>query len=180
VPDPLRAQVRKLAGRHKHPTAGALESQSVKTTQVAGGRGYDSGKHVNGRKRHLLVDTLGLLLAVIVTSAALSDPAGAKLLLKQLGGACKKLRRIWVDGTYRGHLLQWVIRHCRFRLQPVLRSDDQKGFVVLPRRWVVERTFAWLTQCRRLGKDYERLPSSSEAMIYIAMTRLMVRRLAAP
>ncbi len=180
VHDSLRAQLRQRAGRHKHPTAGALDSQSVKTTQVALVRGYDAGKHVNGRKRHLLVDTLGLLLAVLVTSAALSDPAGAKLLLKRLGGACKKLRRIWVDGTYRGQLLQWVLLHCRFRLQPVLRSDDQKGFVVLPRRWVVERTFAWLTQCRRLALDYERLPKSSEALIYIAMTRLMVRRLAAP
>jgi putative transposase len=84
------------------------------------------------------VDTLGLLLAVVVTSASLSDPAGAKLLFKRLGGACKKLRRIWVDGTYRGHLLEWVILHCRFRLQPVLRSDEQKGFVLLPRRWVVD------------------------------------------
>jgi putative transposase len=126
-----------------------------------------------------LVDTLGLLRAVIVTSAALSDPAGAKLLFKRLGGAGKKLRRIWVDGTSRGHLLEWVILHCRFRLQPVLRAQGQKGFVVLPRRWVVERTFAWLTQCRRLSKDYEVLPRSSEAMRYIAMTRLMVRRLAA-
>src|SRR5512142_2973068 len=180
IHDTLRAQVRQRVGRHKHPTAGALDSQSVKTTQVAQVRGYDSGKHVNGRKRHLLVDTLGLLLAVVVTSAALSDPTGAKLLLKRLGGACKKLRRIWVDGAYRGQLLQWVLLHCRFHLQPVLRSDDQKGFVVLPRRWVVERTFAWLTQCRRLACDYERLPASSEALIYIAMTRLMVRRLAAP
>src|SRR5436190_6718856 len=177
--DTLRVQVRRGVGRHKHPTAGALDSQSVKTTQMRGLRGYDAGKKVNGRKRHILVDTLGLLLAVVVTSAAVSDPAGARLLLRRLGGACKKLRRIWVDGTYRGHLLEWVILHCRFRLQPVLRCDEQKGFVVLPRRWVVERTFAWLTQCRRLGKDYEVLPESSEAMIYIAMTRLMVRRLAA-
>ncbi len=142
-------------------------------------RGYDAGKHVNGRKRHILVDTLGLLLAVVVTSAALSDAAGARLLFKRLAGACKKLRRIWVDGTYRGHLLDWVIWHCRFRLQPVLRKPGQKGFAVLPRRWVVERTFAWLTQCRRLDKDYETLPESSEALIYIAMIRLMVRRLAA-
>jgi len=179
IHDTLRAQVRERAGRHKHPTAGALDSQSVKTMQIPGVRGYDAGKKVNGRKRHILVDTLGLLLAVVVTSAALSDPAGARLLLRRLGGACKKLRRIWVDGTYRGQLFEWVMLHFHFVLQPVLRSQGQKGFVVLPRRWVVERTFAWLTQARRLGKDYERLPVSSEAMIYIAMTRLMLRRLAA-
>jgi putative transposase len=142
-------------------------------------RGSESGKRVKGRKRHILVDTLGSLLAVVVTSAALSGPAGAKLLLKRLGGAYKKPRCIWVDGTSRGHLLEWVMLHARFRLHPVLRRDDQHGFVVLPCRWVVERTFAWMTQCRRLGKDYEVLPASSEAMIYIAMTRLMVRRLSA-
>lgn len=179
IHDTLRAQVRQRAGRHKHPTAGVLDSQSVKTTQVAGVRGFDSGKRVKGRKRHILVDTLGLLLAVMVTSAARSDPAGARRLLSHLGGACKKLRRIWVDGAYRGHLLEWVLVHCKFVLQPVLRCDGQKGFVVLPRRWVVERTFAWLTQCRRLSLDYERLTESCEALIYIAMIRLMVRRLAA-
>ncbi|GAC1646540.1 MAG: IS5-like element ISMac15 family transposase [Ktedonobacteraceae bacterium] len=130
--DTLRAQVRERVGRHKHPTAGAMDSQSVKTTQMRGVRGYDAGKKVNGRKRHILVDTLGLLLAVVVTSAAVSDPAGARLLLRRLGGACKKVRRIWVEGTYRGHVLEWVALHCRFVLQPVLRSDGQKGFKVLP------------------------------------------------
>jgi len=141
-------------------------------------RGYDSGKMVKGRKRHLLVDSLGLLLAVVVTAASVSDPKGARMLFARLGAGCKKLRRIWVDGTYRGKLLDWVSDHCWFLLEPVLRSDEMKGFVLLKRRWVVERTFAWLTHCRRLGKDYERLPASSEAMIYIAMTRLMIRRLA--
>ena len=176
--DTLRAVVRRKAGRHKHPTAGCLDRQSVKTTQVPGIRGYDKGKNVHGRKRHLLVDTMGLLLVVVVTSAAISDPAGARLLFARLGGACKNLRRIWVDGTYRGTLVDWVVEHFRVVLQPVLRSDDMKGFVVLPRRWVVERTFAWLTPCRRLSKDYEGLSATSEAMIYLAMTRLLLRRLA--
>src|SRR5215470_996135 len=132
-----------------------------------------------GQKRHVLVDTLGLLLAVLVTAASVSDPAGARLLLARLGGACKKLRLIWVDGTYRGQLVEWVAQHMRFVLQPVLRPEGQKGFVLLPRRWVVERTLAWLNQSRRLSKDYERLPKSSEAMIYLSMTRLMLRRLTA-
>ncbi len=177
--DTLRATVRRKAGRHKHPTAGCLDSQSVKCTATPGPRGYDKAKNVNGRKRHLLVDTLGLLLVVVVTAACVQERDGAKLLLQRLTGACKKLRRIWVDGGYRGpSLFAWVTQHCRFCLQVVLRSDDQTGFVVLPRRWVVERTFAWLNHQRRLSKDYERLTSTSEAMIYIAMIRLMVRRLA--
>jgi putative transposase len=119
------------------------------------------------------------LMAIIVTAASGSDPAGARLLFARLGGACKKLRLLWVDGTYRGQLVEWVSQHMRFVLRVTLRPEGTKGFVLLPRRWVVERTLAWLNQSRRLSKDYERLPKSSEAMIYLSMTRLMLRRLAA-
>lgn len=178
IHETLRAQVRQQEGRHKHPTAGCLDSQSVKTTQVPGERGYDAGKQVNGRKRHILVDTLGLLLAVVVTSASVQDRDGARLLFSRLGGACKKLRKIWVDGGYRGSLVTWVAEHFRFVLHLVQRPPEQRGFAVLPRRWVVERTFSWFTLCRRLSKDYERQTESSETFIYMTMTRLMLRRLA--
>lgn len=178
IHDTLRAQERQRVGRHKHPTAGALDSQSVKTSASPAVSGYDSGKKVKGRKRHIVVDTLGLLLAVAVTPANIQDRDGARIVLRRLAGSAKKLRLLWVDGGYRGQLLDWVIAHYRFRLQPVLRSDDQRGFAVLPHRWVVERTLAWISAHRRLAKDYEVLPSTSEAFIYIAMTRLMLRRLA--
>ena len=180
IHDQLRAELRRKVGRDKQASAACMDSQSVKGTHIPGKRGYDSNKRVMGRKRHVVVDTLGLLMAVVVTAASISDPAGARLVLRRLRGlgTGKRLRRIWVDGIYRGKLLEWVVKHFRFVLEQVLRSDDMRGFVVLPRRWVVERTFAWLMQCRRLARDYEILPSSSEAMIYIAMTRLMLRRLA--
>ncbi len=178
IHDTLRARLRESVGRHKHPTAGCLDSQSVKTTQVPGERGFDAGKRIKGRKRHILVDTLGLLLVVVVTAASLQDRDGARRLFKQLPGSCKKLRKVWVDGGYRGQLLEWVKARLWFVLQVVLRPEERQGFVLLPRRWVVERTFAWLNLCRRLSKDYERQTTSSEALIYIAMTRLMLRRLA--
>ena len=178
IHDTLRAAVRRQAGRHKHPTVGVLDSQSVKTTQVPGIRGYDSGKRVKGRKRHLLMDTLGLLLIVVVTTASVSENAGGRLVLTRLGGSGKKLQRIWVAGGYRGTLLTWAWEQWHLILAHVLRPEGQKGFVVHAHRWVVERTFAWLTRCRRLSMDYEGLPTTSEAWIYLAMIRVMIRRLA--
>ena len=178
IHDTLRALVRRQAGRHKHPSAGCLDSQSVKRAARPGPRGFDAGKQCAGRKRHVLVDTLGLLMVVVVTAASVQDRDGARLVLRHCGGACKKLRRVWVDGAYRGQLLAWAWQQVGLILQVVLRSDEARGFVVLPRRWVVERTFAWLNQARRLSKDYEELPATSEAMIQITMIRLMLRRLA--
>jgi putative transposase len=180
--DSLRAAARRQAGRHKHPTAGCLDSQSVRTTEAAAPetRGCDWHKRVKGRKRHLLVDTQGLVMAAAVTTANVQDKAGALLTLGRLGGAGKKLRRVWGDGAYRtaqGHLAAWVERH-GISLAAVQPPAGRRGFAVLPRRWVVERTFSWLYQSRRLSKDYERLPETSEALIYVAMTRLMLRRLA--
>jgi putative transposase len=176
--DRLRAEVRRAAKRHKHPTAGCLDSQSVKTTQISGVRGFDAAKNIKGRKRHLLVDTLGLLMSIVVTAASVQERDGARLVFESLNGSCKKLRRLWVDGGYRGApLATWVALRFHFVLQVVLRNEERTGFAVLPRRWVVERTFGWFNLNRRLSKDYEVLTDNSEAMIYIAMTRLMLRRL---
>ena len=123
------------------------------------------------------MDTLGLLLCVVVTAASVSESAGARLVLSRLPGGCKKLRKVWVDGGYFGTLLEWALLRLRLVLEVVKRAAEQKGFAVLPRRWVVERTFAWLSFHRRLSKDYECFPKTSETLIYIAMTRLMLRRL---
>ncbi len=180
IHDALRAKVREQEKRHKHPTGGCLDSQSVKTTEVGTQEtGFDSGKKVKGRKRHLLVDTCGLLLLVVVTAAAVSDQGGARQIFRRMRGICKKLRKVWVDGTYRGaDWTDFVKEHYRIILEAVTRPEGAKGFAVLPHRWVVERTFAWLNLSRRLSKDYERLPESSEAFVYLAMTRLMLKRLA--
>ena len=177
--DTLRAQVRQQAGRPKPPTAGGVESPSVKPTALGGERGYETGKNVKGRTRHMLVDTRGLLLAVVVTAASVSDPAGARSLCARLGGAWKTRRVLWVDGGYRGQRVDWVSQQMRFVLRVTWRPEGAKGFVLLPRRWGVERTLAWLNQSRRLRKDEERLPKSSEAMMYLSMTRLRLRRLTA-
>jgi putative transposase len=153
----------------------------VKTTEVGGAeRGFDNGKKVKGRKRHVLVDTLGLLLIVVVTAASLADQAGARKIFQRMRGPCKKLRKVWVDGTYRGaEWTAWVKAQYHIVLESIARAEGQKDFAVLPHRWVVERTLAWLNQCRRLSKDDEELPTTSETFVYVAMTRLMLKRLAA-
>jgi len=167
----------RLAGRRTRPTAASVDSQCVKATPVAGVRGYDAFKRIKGRKRHIIVDTLGLLLAVVVTPANISNTAGAVQLLPLLGHSAHHLRRVWCDGGYFNAALEQA-KACGLKLEPVLRPAGQKGFAPLPKRWVVERTFAWLSRCRRLAREYEVRIESSEAFVCLAMTRLMIVRLA--
>jgi putative transposase len=181
VHDRLRERVRLSAGRKASPSAACLDSQTVKTTESGGERGYDAGKKINGRKRHIVVDTLGLILAVVVHGAAVQDYDGARLVLARLSRLRETLSRlkvIWADSAYgRNGLPAWVAVTFGWMLQTILRPLGTIGFKVLPKRWVVERTFAWLGRYRRHSKDYERTTESSEAMIYISMIQLMTRRL---
>jgi putative transposase len=177
--DAVRGRVRQQAGRAETPSAGCIDSQTVKTTAVGGERGYDGGKKINGRKRHIVVDTMGLLLAVVVTSAAVDDGRAAPEVLRELWrGTYTRLKLIWADSKYHNHALNaWLKKHGYYEIEVIRRPKGVKGFYLLPRRWVVERTFAWFNGYRGLSKDYEYKVESSQAMIKASMVHLMLRKL---
>lgn len=174
----LRCRCRIAMGKRRKPTVSIVDSQSVRTAEGGLHRGYDAGKKVTGRKRHLAVDSLGLIWALMVQPASWQDHLGAVPLLARLYLSCPRLKVLFADAAYaRGGLPEWLKRTFRWVLQPVLRSIRVRRFVVLPKRWIVERTFAWIIRHRRHARDYERKPENSEALIHIAMIGIMLRRL---
>jgi transposase len=178
--DGLRGQLRQALGRHADPSAAAADSQSVRAAETVAktSRGYDAGKKINGRKRHIVVDTRGLLLVVLVTGANVQDRDAARLLLWALRATFPTIRLLWADGGYSGQLVAWAATILGLTVEIVRKLTGQIGFQVLPRRWVAERTFAWINRCRRTVRDYERLPAHHAAMVQWSMVIIMTRRLA--
>lgn len=178
--DRLRGRIRIAVGRAELPTAGVIDSQTVRGADTVGASsaGYDAGKKTKGRKRHIATDTLGLLLVVTVTAASVQDRDGAHRLLALLRERFSTVSLVWADGGYAGRLVIWATAALRLRVTIIKRTDNVAGFVVLPRRWVVERTFGWLIRHRRLVRDYERRPDHHEAMVWWASVSIMTRRLA--
>ncbi|BCJ67260.1 IS5 family transposase [Polymorphospora rubra] len=175
----LRERVRATEGRHREPTAAIIDSQSVRAAETVPrtSRGYDAGKKINGRKRHIAVDTIGLLLVVAVTTASVQDRVAGRALLIALRGCHQHLRLVWADSAYLGTFVDLAAR-LRITARIVAKLAGQIGFHVLPRRWVVERTLAWISRHRRTVRDYERLPAHHAAIVYWSMTIIMSRRLA--
>lgn len=179
IHDVLRSKVRATAKPYSPRTTASVDSQSVDTTSGGEERGRDNAKNVDGRKRHIVIDSLGLLLAVLVTAADVDDAQAAQMLFARLEGQpTSKIRRIFADSKYHNFALyEWVEDHADWKLSIVRRPEGQRGWVKLPIRWTVERTFAWLGKCRRLSKDRERTVQSSEAFVRLGMIHLMLNRL---
>ncbi|MBL1080111.1 IS5 family transposase [Nocardia sp. 2] len=180
VHNDLRDALRLAAGRDFDPTAAIIDSQTLRAAETVGrpSRGWDAGKKINGRKRHIVVDTLGLLLIVHVTAASVQDRDGARTALTRLRELFTAIVLVWADGAYSGHLVGWAREKLALTLEIVRRSEAMTGFVVLPRRWLVERSLAWICLRRRCIRDYERLPEHHEAWVTWSMVMLMSRRLA--